>query len=146
MNRRHAAYWTTTVLTVFPFLFGGTAYLLRIDEAVQNMRSLGYPEYLLTIVGAWKVLAGVAIAVPRFPRLKEWAYAGIAFNLTGAALSHAAVGHSAGKMVAPLVLLGVAMASWALRPPSRSLSPTNAFAPPHEASGVIATERSSVPR
>jgi uncharacterized membrane protein YphA (DoxX/SURF4 family) len=135
MNRRNAAYWTTTVLAALPFFGGGVAYLLRVDEAVQNLRGLGYPDYLLTILGAAKVLAAAAIALPRFPRLKEWAYAGIAFNLIGAALTHAAVGHPAAKNVAPLVLLGVAIASWALRPPSRTLWPIDAIGSPGESRG-----------
>jgi uncharacterized membrane protein YphA (DoxX/SURF4 family) len=85
------------------------------------MAALGYPAYFVTILGAWKLLGGLALLAPRLPRLKEWAYAGIAFDLTGAAFSHAAVGHPAAKVIAPLVILGLAAASWALRPASRRL-------------------------
>jgi hypothetical protein len=98
------------------------AYLSRAAFAVPGIVALGYPDYFLTILGLWKVLAGLAILAPRLPRLKEWAYAGIAFDLTGAAFSHAAMGDSAAKIIVPLVLLGIAAASWALRPPSRTFS------------------------
>jgi uncharacterized membrane protein YphA (DoxX/SURF4 family) len=86
---------------------------------------LGYPRYFVTILGFWKVLGAIAILVPRFPRLKEWAYAGIFFDLTGAAASSAAVGGSGGiyafHILAPLVLAVMAVASWALRPESRTI-------------------------
>jgi uncharacterized membrane protein YphA (DoxX/SURF4 family) len=120
MNARSAAYWTTTSLTAFVFLTGGAAYLSRADLAVGGMAELGYPAYFVTILGVWKVLGGFAILAPRVPRLKEWAYAGMAFDLIGAAFSHAAMGHPA-KVIAPLVILGIAAASWALRPASRML-------------------------
>jgi uncharacterized membrane protein YphA (DoxX/SURF4 family) len=78
--------------------------------------------YFFAILGYWKVLGAIAILVPRFPRLKEWAYAGIFFDLTGAAASVAAVGGYgayAFHIVAPLVLAVLTVASWALRPESR---------------------------
>ena len=85
------------------------------------MLSLGYPIYFATILGAWKVLGGFAIVAPRFPRLKEWAYAGVAFDLTAATFSHVAMGHSAAEAIVPIVLLGIAAVSWHLRPASRRL-------------------------
>jgi len=121
MNARAAGYWTTTTLVALAFLTGGAAYLARADEPVRGMAALGYPAYFVTILGAWKLLGGLALLAPRLPRLKEWAYAGIAFDLTGAAFSHAAVGHPAAKAIAPLVILGIAAGSWALRPASRRL-------------------------
>lgn len=121
MNIRSAGYWTTTTLIALAFLSGGAAYLVRADVPLRGMAELGYPAYFVTILGAWKVLGGLAILAPRLPRLKEWAYAGIAFDLTGAAFSHAAVGDPLVKVIVPLVLLGIAAASWALRPESRRL-------------------------
>jgi hypothetical protein len=118
---RRIAYWLTTGLTAFVFLSGGVADLARPDSVMEGMTHLGYPAYFVTILGAWKVLGGVAVLAPRLPRLKEWAYAGMAFDLTGAAASHAAVGDPAGKVVVPLVILGIVMASWALRPECRRL-------------------------
>ncbi len=82
---------------------------------------LGYPVYLLTILGVWKLAGGVTLLAPGFPRLKEWAYAGIFFELTGAAASFVARGEITGDLIAPLVLSGLAVASWALRPQSRTL-------------------------
>jgi hypothetical protein len=80
---------------------------------------LGYPAYFMTILGLWYVLAGVALLVPRFPRLKEWAYAGLLFNYTGALASHLAVGDGAETLVGPTLFIGLMMASWALRPSGR---------------------------
>jgi uncharacterized membrane protein YphA (DoxX/SURF4 family) len=98
-------------------------------QVLEGMAHLGYPAYFATILGVWKVLGAVAVLAPRFPRLKEWAYAGIFFDLTGAAASHAASGDAAGKVITPLVLVAIAAASWALRPEGRKL----ASAPKHEA-------------
>jgi uncharacterized membrane protein YphA (DoxX/SURF4 family) len=83
---------------------------------------LGYPMYFFAIIGVWKVLGAIAIIVPGFPRLKEWAYAGIFFDLTGAAASCALVGGYGAygfHVLAPLIIAGILVASWALRPPSR---------------------------
>ena len=82
---------------------------------------LGYPVYFLAIIGTWKVLGTIALLVPRFPRLKEWAYAGIFFNMTSAAISHAASGDAAWHMFYTGFLAIVTIASWALRPQSRTL-------------------------
>ena len=77
----------------------------------------------VTVLGVWKVLGAIAILVPRFPRFKEWAYAGIFFDLTGAAASWAAVGGygDAFHVIAPLIITGFLVASWALRPRSRTI-------------------------
>jgi hypothetical protein len=85
---------------------------------------LDYPMYFFAILGFWKVSGAIAILVPRFPRLKEWAYAGIFFDLTGAAASCAAVGGYGAygfHVIAPLIIAGLTVASWALRPPSRTI-------------------------
>ena len=112
------AYWGATGLTAFAFLAGGLADVTRAPSVMAGMTHLGYPTYFAMILGAWKVLGALAIVAPRFPRLKEWAYAGMFFDLTGAALSHAVAGDPAGKVVVPLVILGLVGASWALRTPS----------------------------
>jgi uncharacterized membrane protein YphA (DoxX/SURF4 family) len=83
------------------------------------MEHLGYPGYFTTIIGVWYVLGGVALLIPRFPRLKEWAYAGLVFIYTGAVASHLAVGDPAVTVVAPLIFAGLVAASWAMRPPAR---------------------------
>jgi hypothetical protein len=118
---RNIAYWTATVLVAFS-MSGGVAQLARVPGVVDGfVRVLGYPPYFVTILGFWKVLGAIAILAPRFPRLKEWAYAGIFFDLTGAAASSAAVGGQAFHVIAPLIFAALAVASWALRPPSRIL-------------------------
>jgi hypothetical protein len=91
----------------------------QVDEPVRLRGH--YLAYLLTILGVWKVAGTVAILAPGFPRLKEWAYAGIFFDLTGAAASHAASGDVVWHIVAPSILAVLTVASWALRPPSRVL-------------------------
>lgn len=122
MNSKTIGYWVTTALIVLAMGFGGAMDLVRGPDIVAGMAHLGYPAYFLLVLGAWKILGAVAIVVPRFPRLKEWAYAGIVFDLTGAAASHAASGDDAGKVLTPLVIFGIAMASWALRPEGRRLA------------------------
>ena len=114
-------YWIATALLTAVLLLGGVLDLLHAPPVMQAFTALGYPAYVASILGAWKLLGGAAIATPGLPRLKEWAYAGIAFDLSGAALSHASSGDPAAKVAIPLVLLGLAAASWALRPATRRL-------------------------
>ncbi len=115
-------YWVATCLIAAAFVLGGATDAATPPSVVAFMAHLGYPAYFATIIGVWKVLGGVALLVPRFPRLKEWAYAGIFFDLTGAAISHAVTGDAAANVIVPLVLAGIAFASWNLRPRSRKLS------------------------
>jgi uncharacterized membrane protein YphA (DoxX/SURF4 family) len=86
------------------------------------MTRLIYPAYLATILGTAKVLAGLVVAAPRLPRMKEWAYAGILINMLGAAASYLATGSSVGNYIPPLSFAALALISWALRPPTRRLS------------------------
>jgi uncharacterized membrane protein YphA (DoxX/SURF4 family) len=114
-------YWTATVLVALPLLSGGTAQFLLQKDTVEAITRLGYPAYFIVILGFWKVLGGIALLAPRFPRLKEWAYAGAFFNLTGAAASHLVCGSASWRVVLTIVLASLAVISWALRPPSRTL-------------------------
>ncbi|MBV8833067.1 MAG: DoxX family protein [Acidobacteriaceae bacterium] len=119
---RLIAYWVTTALVVFELAMGGAWDLLRVAQVRGLIERLGYPIYFLAILGTWKLLGAVALAVPKFPRLKEWAYAGAFFDLTGAVASLFASGLiSASTMAYPILMTAVALASWALRPPSRRL-------------------------
>ena len=118
---RRIAYWVTTALTAFVFLSGGVADIVQPADVLKGMTDLGYTAYFTTILGVWKFLGGLTVLAPRLPRLKEWAYAGMFFDLSGASASHAAVGDPVAKIVTPLILLGIVMASWALRPESRKL-------------------------
>jgi|SRR5688572_23548005 len=121
MRMRRIAYWVTTALTAFVFLSGGVADIVQPADVLKGMTDLGYTAYFTTILGVWKFLGGLTVLAPRLPRLKEWAYAGMFFDLSGASASHAAVGDPVAKIVTPLILLGIVMASWALRPESRKL-------------------------
>jgi uncharacterized membrane protein YphA (DoxX/SURF4 family) len=119
---RVIAYWVTTALVVFELAMGGVWDLLRVPQVRGLIERLGYPSYFLVILGTWKLLGAVALAVPRFPRLKEWAYAGVLFDLTGAVASLFAAGLAdVGTVAYPMAMTGVAVASWALRPASRRL-------------------------
>jgi uncharacterized membrane protein YphA (DoxX/SURF4 family) len=121
MKMRRIAYWITTALTAFFFLSGGAVDIVRPSFALEGMTHLGYPAYFMVILGVWKLLGGIIVLLPRFPRVKEWAYAGMLFDLTGAAASHAAVGDPLGKVLTPIIILGIVAASWALRPQERVL-------------------------
>src|SRR5882762_8480565 len=122
MKGRNIAYWITTGLTAAAFAFGGIVDIGRGPQVVEGMKHLGYPLYFAVILGVWKVLGAVAIVAPRLPLLKEWAYAGMFFDLTGAAASHAFSGDGAANIITPLVVLVFVVASWALRPPSRTIA------------------------
>ncbi len=115
------SYWVVTGLVVLVFAGSGVANLAHIPHIADAMAHLGYPAYFLTVLGTWKVLGAVAITVPGFPRLKEWAYAGMMFDVTGAAASRAALGDGVGMVLAPLFIAGLVFASWALRPEGRVL-------------------------
>ena len=121
MKLKVLGYWATTALVAFAVLSGGAAEVARRPDNIEGLVHLGYPVYFATIIGLWKVLGGIAVLAPRFPRLKEWAYAGIFFNLTGAAVSHAVSGDAAWHVIVTASLAALAIASWALRPPSRTL-------------------------
>ena len=128
MKAQTIGYWAATGLVGFAFLSGGAMDLSRGPDMLAGMAHLGYPAYFLSILGTWKLLGALAILAPKFPRLKEWAYAGMVFDLTGAAASHAFSGDPAGKVITPLVLLGLVAASWALRPAGRTIAPVAATA------------------
>ena len=115
------AFWATTLLGPASFVIGGFLHITREEQVVATLAHLGYPAYFATILGVWKLLGAIAVVVPRFPRLKEWAYAGFFFDLTGAAASRAFVGDGPVDIAAPLAFLALVGASWALRPASRKL-------------------------
>ncbi len=118
---RTTAFWMTTILGPASFLMGGWLGVTRDPQMLATLHHLGYPEYFASISGTWKILGALAVVAPGLPRLKEWAYAGFAFELTSAALSRAAVGDGVGDILAPLAFLGLVAASWALRPATRRL-------------------------
>jgi hypothetical protein len=125
MKAKSIGYWITTILVAFPIGSGGVSQIWQYYANPHGVVPLlGYPMYFFGILGIWKALGAIAILVPRYPLLKEWAYAGIFFDLTGAAASCAAVGGYGAygfHVIAPLIIAGLTVASWALRPPSRTL-------------------------
>jgi len=121
MKTKMIGYWATTIPLAIELLVGGEWDLTHQPHVVQVVTHLGYPVYLLTILGFWKLLAAIALLAPRLARLKEWAYAGAFFEMTGAAASHAAKGDNAVNLIAPVIITTFTVVSWALRPPSRTL-------------------------
>ncbi|HEX7892827.1 MAG TPA: DoxX family protein [Terriglobales bacterium] len=121
-NSQSIAYWVFTVLAAMLFAIPGAALLLRVPHFTKDMAQLGYPAYFLMILGAWKMLGVLAILIPGRPRLKEWAYAGMFFDLTSAAISRAVVGDAFIKMLVPLVVVAIVFLSWRLRPAGRILT------------------------
>ena len=121
-------YWTTTTLIASSMLSGGIAELAHRPETIDGMKELGYPVYFIMIIGCWKILGTAAIVAPRLPRLKEWAYAGIVFNMTGATVSHAVRCSAPWHIGVTLSLAAIALASGALRPAGRRLAGTAARA------------------
>lgn len=126
---RKVFYWVTTGIVAFALTALGAADLLRVPAIREGLKHLGYPVYFATILGVWKLLGVAAIVAPGLPRIKEWAYAGMFFVLTGAAVSHAVSGHSVGHILFPLVLLGVVMTSWVLRPAREAVIVAEVAAP-----------------
>src|SRR3954466_9806746 len=116
---RTATYWTTTLVLATECLVGGVMGGLQLSPFRDTAVHLGYPVYFMSILGVWYLGAGLILLAPRLPRLKEWAYAGLVINYTGAAASHIWSGDGAQTLVGPAMFLALAVASWALRPPDR---------------------------
>jgi len=121
-------YWVATIWLALGMFATGIQQILHMPvegaiapPGVEGITHLGYRTYFLTIIGFWKLLGVVAILIPRFPLLKEWAYAGFFFLLTGAAYSHIATGDAAVELVPSLLLLVLTVVSWYLRPASRKI-------------------------
>ena len=130
MRVKAILYWTTTSFIALETFVGGIMDLIHGRTGVvsgplvtQVVIGLGYPVYVLAILGVFKIPGAITIVLPGFLRLKEWAYAGIVFELSGATASQAACGNW-GDLIAPLSLLCLAIASWTLRPASRVLGTT----------------------
>jgi hypothetical protein len=123
VKAKSITYWTTTILVAFFIGSGGLGQIWQYKTNPHGIVPiLGYPMYFFAILGFWKALGAIAILAPGFARLKEWAYAGIFFDLSGAAASCAAVGGYGAygfHVLAPLILAALMAASWALRPESR---------------------------
>ncbi|GAB4417188.1 MAG: DoxX family protein [Bacteroidia bacterium] len=118
---RNIAYWVSTLWLALGMTATGIVQLIGAAEETAQMARLGYPAYLLTLLGIWKILGVAAMLLPRFPLVKEWAHAGFFFAMSGAVVSHLAVGDLA--IFGPALLLVLTAVSWYFRPAGRTLLP-----------------------
>lgn len=121
-KRNKIIYWIATIWLSLGMVSTGIVQIILLDEEVQKMSLLGYPSYFLVLIGVWKILGTIAILIPKYPLLKEWAYAGFFFLMTGAIYTHAVVGDSALEFFGPSLLLLLTIVSWYFRPIERKLS------------------------
>ncbi len=131
-KRDKIIYWIATVWLALGMTATGLVQLTKqvavgaiAPPGVWGIKHLGYPVYFLTVIGTWKILGTIALLIPKFPLLKEWAYAGFFFLLAGAIFSHIAMGDSAGANFPALLLLGLTAISWYFRPLSRKINFVN---------------------
>lgn len=120
-KRNKIIYWVATIFLSFGMLAGGIQQVLQIGGYNEIVTKLGYPLYLLSIIGTWKIIGVVVILIPKYELVKEWAYAGFFFVMTGAAISHIIVGQPFVEAMPALVLLVAIIVSWYFRPADRKL-------------------------
>ena len=112
-------YWIATLWLSLGMVATGIVQIAKSQQEVNNIIHLGYPVYFLTMLGIWKILGVVAILVPKFAVLKEWAYAGFFFAMSGAFFSRIAAGDSFSQIAPALLLLILTVTSWYFRPANR---------------------------
>ncbi|ANH80323.1 DoxX-like family protein [Niabella ginsenosidivorans] len=120
-KRDKILYWIATAWLALGMLSTGIVQLIRQKEETVMMEHLGYPVYLLTLLGIWKILGVIAILIPKYPLLKEWAYAGFFFAMSGAIFSHLASEDGGKGLFGPSLLLVLTVASWYFRPADRKM-------------------------
>jgi len=108
-------YWVATATMALFMLLGSVADVLAVPEAAAFMRHLGYPPYLLRFLGVAKILGLIVVCLPMPRTLKEWAYAGLTIDLTGALYSHLSVGDPVNAWGFPVIGLVLVAASYLLR-------------------------------
>ena len=118
---RHLLYWPATGIAALLFALPGTALLVGVPHFTVEMARLGYPSYFLVLFGLLKIIGALTILAPGLPRLKEWAYAGMVFDALFATWSRGALGDPLPQIILPLVIGGLVLTSWALRPATRKL-------------------------
>jgi uncharacterized membrane protein YphA (DoxX/SURF4 family) len=118
-KRNKIIYWVATLWLALGMTSTGIVQILQIKEEVDMMAHLGYPLYFLILLGVWKLLGVIAILIPKFPLLKEWAYAGFFFAMSGAVFSHFASGDVGKEYFGPILLLILTVLSWYFRPADR---------------------------
>jgi len=120
-KRNKIIYWIATVWFSVAMVASGIQQIFTIGGFVEIMQGLGFPAYFSVILGVWKIAGVVALLIPKFPLLKEWAYAGFFFVMSGAIFSHLAAGDAAVELFAPSFLLALMMVSWYFRPADRKI-------------------------
>ena len=127
-KRNKIIYWVSTLWLALGMLSVGAGQLFEMQGGqggVEMITHLGYPVYFLIIIGTWKVLGVIAVLIPKFPLVKEWAYAGFFFVMTGAAFSHIAVADPATSILPSLSLVILTTISWYFRPADRKIIAMN---------------------
>ncbi|HTD39124.1 MAG TPA: DoxX family protein [Mucilaginibacter sp.] len=120
-KRKLIWYWIVTAILSFCIFFGGLTQALQLKQTIEGFKPLGYPIYFISLIGIWKMLGVIAILIPKFKLLKEWAYAGIFFTMTGAVISHISSNDVKAQIIAPIVLAVFTVLSWYLRPANRKV-------------------------
>lgn len=121
-KRNRIIYWIATLWLSLGMTATGIVQLSGTKEETDMFTRLGYPFYLLTIIGVWKLLGVLVVLVPKFPLVKEWAYAGFFFVMTGAVISHLVTGDAAKELFGPVLLIVLTIVSWYFRPADRRLA------------------------
>lgn len=121
-KRNKIIYWIATAWLSLGMLSTGVVQLIKMKEEADMFTRLGYPSYLLTLIGVWKILGVAVLLIPKLPLLKEWAYAGFVFVMSGAIVSHLAVNDAAKELFGPALLLVLTAVSWYFRPADRKMT------------------------
>jgi uncharacterized membrane protein YphA (DoxX/SURF4 family) len=124
-KRDKIIYWIATLWLALGMTSTGVVQILKLKEETDMMTHLGYPLYFLTLLGIWKILGVIAVLMPKFTLLKEWAYAGFFFAMSGAVVSHLAVGDAAKELFGPSLLIALTITSWYFRPTNRRVAIVN---------------------
>ncbi|REC76467.1 DoxX family protein [Chryseobacterium elymi] len=124
-KRNRIIYWIFTIWMALGMVSTAIVQLMKNEDELKNFTNLGYPAYLMTIIGVWKLLGVIAVLIPKRPLLKEWAYAGFSFVMSGALISHIIVGDTFGRTFPALLLLILVIISWYFRPSDRKIEMVN---------------------
>ena len=122
MKRNKIIYWIATLWLALGMASTGIVQILKVEDEVASITRLGYPVYLLTLLGIWKILGTAAVLIPRTPLLKEWAYAGFFFAMTGATFSRIASHEPVKEVLPSILLLVLTLISWYFRPQDRKIA------------------------
>lgn len=120
-KRNKIIYWIATIWLALGMASTGIVQLIKMQEEVDVITNLGYPVYFLTLLGVWKILGVVVLLIPKTPLLKEWAYAGFFFAMSGAVFSHLSSGGPVNEIFPSMLLLILTVVSWYFRPADKRI-------------------------